>query len=54
MSGDLILLVNNSTNEIVKIKVRFARYYLTFKEMLEKEGVENVLSSNPKTVEHGT
>lgn len=31
----------------------FVHHYSKVKEMLEKEGVQNVLSSEPKTVEHG-
>lgn len=31
----------------------FVHHYHSVKEMLETEGVRNVLSSEPKTIEHG-
>lgn len=52
-SGDLITFVNNVSKERLEVKVYFVHHYPNVKEMLEKEGVENVLSSEPKTVEHG-
>lgn len=52
-TGDLITIVNNLSEEVLKVKVTFVRHYLNAKEMLEKEGPENVLSSYPKTVQHG-
>lgn len=51
--GDLIIIVNNSSKETLKVKVNFVHHYPNVKEMLVKEGPENVLSSYPKTVEHG-
>lgn len=51
--GDLITFINNTSNEILKVKVTSIHHYPKVKEMLEKEGVQNVLSSEPKTVEHG-
>lgn len=51
--GDSITFVNNVSNEILEVKVTFVHHFLNVKEMLEKEGVQNVLSSEPKTVEHG-
>lgn len=51
--GDLITFINNISNETLKIKVTFVHHYPGVKEMLEKEGVQNVLSGKPKTVEHG-
>ncbi|MCL5090987.1 MAG: hypothetical protein M1514_03195 [Patescibacteria group bacterium] len=53
MPGDLITFVNNSSSETLEVKVVFVHHYPDVKEMLESEGVENVLSSEPKTVEHG-
>ncbi len=50
---DSINFVNNITNEILGVKVTFVHHYLDVREMLEKEGVQYVLSSEPKTVEHG-
>lgn len=51
--GDSIIFVNNVSNEVLEVKVSFVNYYPNVKEMLGKEGVQNVLSSEPKTVEHG-
>lgn len=51
--GDLIIFVNNVSSEVLKAKVTYVHHYPGVKEMLEKEGVQNVLSSEPKTVEHG-
>ena len=51
--GDTINLINNSTNETLKAKVTFIHRYPSTREMLEKEGPEKVLSSKPKTIEHG-
>lgn len=51
--GDFLIFQNNVTNEILKTEVLFVHHYSDVKEMLETEGVENVLSSEPKTIEHG-
>lgn len=52
-SGDSITFINNVSNEILRVNVVFVHHYPNVKEMLEKEGVQNVLSSEPKTVGHG-
>jgi ASC-1-like (ASCH) protein len=52
-AGDTINLINNSTNETLKVRVSFIHHYPSTREMLEKEGPEKVLSSEPKTIEHG-
>jgi len=51
--GDLIRFVNNISKEFFEVKIFFVHHYPDVKKMLEKEGAENVLSSEPKTVEHG-
>lgn len=51
--GDTIHFVNNVTNEKIDVNVLFVHHYPDTKTMLELEGVENVLSSEPKTIEHG-
>lgn len=51
--GDTIHFVNNVTNEEMNVDVLFVHQYPNTKTMLEAEGVENVLSSEPKTIEHG-
>ena len=51
--GDIIRFINNVTNEKMEVNVLFVHYYQDTKNMLETEGVENVLSSEPKTIEHG-
>lgn len=51
--GDIIHLINNVTNEEMDVSVLFVHHYPDTKSMLEAEGVENVLSSEPKTIEHG-
>ncbi len=51
--GDIIKFTKSETNENLTARVRFVHHYPNVKTMLEKEGVENVLSSYPKTIEHG-
>ena len=51
--GDSIIFVNNVSSEVLKVKVAFVYHYPGVRKMLEKEGVQNVLSSEPKTIEHG-
>lgn len=51
--GDSIIFANNVSNEVLKVKVVFVHHYPNVKEMLEKEDARNVLSSEPKTMEHG-
>lgn len=50
---DLIRFINNLSKESLETKISFVHHYPNVKEMLEKEGVENVLSSEPKTIKHG-
>lgn len=51
--GDKIIFKNNLTNEKLTVFVRFVHHYKNIKEMLLSEDVENVLSSEPKNIEHG-
>jgi len=51
--GDLIHFVNIVSNEEMDVEVKFIHHYSDVRTMLEQEGVENVLSGNPKTIEHG-
>ena len=51
--GDLLTFINNVSNETLKVRVAFVHHYPEVKKMLEKEGVQNVMSSEPKTVKHG-
>lgn len=50
--GDTIIFNNNSNEDIMKVRVLGVKYYSTFKEMLESEGTERVLSSKG-TIEEG-
>jgi ASC-1-like (ASCH) protein len=52
-AGDLLIVMNNLSKETMKVEVDFIHHYPNAREMLEKEGPENCLSSEPKTVEHG-
>lgn len=52
-AGDVIHFVNNITKEEMEVNVLFVHHYLNVKEMLETEGVNNVLSGEPKTIESG-
>ena len=52
-SGDSITFINNESNATLTVSVVFVHHYSDVKEMLEKEGVQNVLSSGPKTITHG-
>ncbi len=51
--GDTIELINNSTREIMYAEVTFIHHYRDVMSMLEHEGVENVLSGEPKTIKSG-
>lgn len=51
--GDIIHFTNNVTSEEMDVDVLFVHRYADTKIMLESEGVENVLSGEPKTIEHG-
>ena len=50
--GDTILFENNQTHQILNTKIKFIHHYQNVREMLKKEGVENVLSSKG-TIEEG-
>lgn len=52
-TGDLLVIINNLSNETLKARVDFIHHYPDVKQMLEEEGPQNVLSSEPKTIEHG-
>lgn len=52
-AGDTIKFTNNKTDEHITVTVRFIHHYSDVKHMLEAEGTENVLSSEPRTVKHG-
>ena len=43
--GDTITFTNNITNEIMTVGVLFVHHYYSTREMLETEGIKNVLSS---------
>jgi ASC-1-like (ASCH) protein len=51
--GDTIHFTNNVTGEEMDVEMLFVHHYSNTKSMLETEGVENVISGKPKTVEHG-
>ncbi len=51
--NDTLTFINEQTNEVINTTIAFIHHYKDVKSMLETEGVENVLSSFPKTVEHG-
>lgn len=50
---DSIVFHNETTNATLTTGVRFIHHYPTVRKMLETEGVENVLSSEPKTIDSG-
>ena len=52
-SGDILVFENEETGEKLKTKILFVNHYPDTKAMLLKEGVKNVLSSEPKTIKHG-
>ena len=52
-AGDEIVFINEATNEEMVVVVRFVHHYKDVKTMLEAEDPKKVLSSFPKTVEHG-
>ena len=49
---DTIIFTNRETKEKMEVKVLGVRHYKNVREMLEKEGVNNVLSSGG-TIEEG-
>lgn len=50
---DILTIINNSSGETLKVKIKFIHHYPDAKTMLEIEGPENVLSTELKTVEYG-
>ena len=51
--GDSLIFEHEETDEELKTKILFVHHYPDTKSMLITEGIDNVLSSNPKTIEHG-
>ena len=51
--GDTLVFEHEETGEKLETKILFVHHYPDVKTMLLTEGVENVLSSGPKTIEHG-
>lgn len=51
--GDFIVFTNNVTGEVLEREILFVHHYSNTRRRLEIEGSENVLSDEPKTVEHG-
>ena len=52
-TGDIITFTNEDTGEFMDVNIKFVHHYKDTRSMLETEGVENVLSSEPKTIEAG-
>ena len=52
-AGDIITFTNEDTGKIMDVNIKFVHHYKDTQSMLEAEGVENVMSGNPKTIEHG-
>ena len=50
--GDTILFTNNETNEKIEVLILGVRHYPNVREMLEKEGADNVLSGGG-TIDEG-
>ena len=51
--GDQIEFENETSKEKIVVEVAYVHQYPDIATMLQTEGPENVLSSFPKTVEHG-
>lgn len=51
--NDIITFTNNSTTEKLTVKVEFVHHYPDVTTMLTVEKITDMLSSSPKTVEHG-
>lgn len=51
--GDILVFRHEETSEKLKTKILFVHHYPDVKTLLLAEGIENVLSSEPKTIEHG-
>lgn len=51
--GDMLIFEHEETGEKLKTEILFIHHYSDIKSMLIAEGVKNVLSSEPKTIEHG-
>jgi ASC-1-like (ASCH) protein len=49
---DEITFANNQSGEQLITQVIFVHHYRNVAEMLRSEGIENVLSSSPKTIKH--
>lgn len=51
--NDLLTFIHEDTGEELKTKILFVHHYPDTKSMLINEGIENVLSNEPKTIERG-
>jgi ASC-1-like (ASCH) protein len=51
--GDILIFEHEETHEKLRTKILFVHHYPDTESMLIAEGVDNVLSSEPKTIEHG-
>ncbi len=51
--GDTLFFEHEETGEKLKTEILFIHHYPDVKQMLLTEGVDNVLSSEPKTIERG-
>jgi ASC-1-like (ASCH) protein len=51
--GDILIFEHEETGEKLETKILFVHHYPDVKAMLLAEGIENVLSSEPKTIEYG-
>jgi len=51
--GDVLVFEHEETGEKLKTEILFVHHYSDVKQMLLTESIENVLSSEPKTIEHG-
>lgn len=52
-TSDTINFINEDNGQQILAKIKFVHHYPDVASMLEAEGVENVLSSFPKTIESG-
>lgn len=53
LQKDDVIVFYTSRGDELKTQVKFLHHYSNVKGMLEAEGIENVLSGEPKTIEAG-
>lgn len=52
-TNDTIEFFRKSDKKKMEVKIKYVHHYPDTRSMLKAEGIENIISSEPKTIEHG-